>query len=192
MYGVNAGVPKTLVRHHRALRGRRPAEDEALRAVLLDILDTPVSPELLPADANGEIAQQTEDARRPVRAARLLTSTTCCASASARRRCYRLARHAPRRPVPGPCAAALAEELLPPLLRPAVQAQLPARRAEGRLGHAQPPRRLAHAQRRLRRRVAGRARPAGIKITQPCTIPVRGFLRSFALFKKNLHFTILT
>ena len=39
---------------------KRQAENEALRAVLLDILDTPVSPELLPANENGEIAQQTE------------------------------------------------------------------------------------------------------------------------------------
>ena len=59
MYGVNADVPKTLVRH--IVRYEADAtENEALRAVLLDILDTPVSPELLPAKENGEIAQQTE------------------------------------------------------------------------------------------------------------------------------------
>ncbi len=58
MYGVNASVPKTLVRHIVATVA---AESEpALRAVLEDILDTPVSPELLPAAENGEIAQQTE------------------------------------------------------------------------------------------------------------------------------------
>ena len=59
MYGVNAGVPKTLVRHIV----RYVADtcgDEALQKVLLDILDTPVSPELLPAAADGTIAQQTE------------------------------------------------------------------------------------------------------------------------------------
>lgn len=59
MYGVNADVPKTLVRH--IVRYAADAtENAALRAVLLDILDTPVSPELLPANENGEIAQQTE------------------------------------------------------------------------------------------------------------------------------------
>ena len=59
MYGVNADVPKTLVRH--IVRYEAEAtENAALRAVLLDILDTPVSPELLPANENGEIAQQTE------------------------------------------------------------------------------------------------------------------------------------
>jgi NAD+ synthase (glutamine-hydrolysing) len=59
MYGVNAGVPKTLVRHlvdHSA----RAASSQRLAAVLRDILDTPVSPELLPAE-NGEISQKTED-----------------------------------------------------------------------------------------------------------------------------------
>ncbi len=59
MYGVNADVPKTLVRHI-VRYAADAAENEALRAVLLDILDTPVSPELLPANENGEIAQQTE------------------------------------------------------------------------------------------------------------------------------------
>ncbi len=59
MYGVNAAVPKTLIRHivnYEAL-----TSGEALKNVLLDILDTPVSPELLPANSNGEIAQKTED-----------------------------------------------------------------------------------------------------------------------------------
>ncbi|MCI2047219.1 MAG: NAD(+) synthase [Faecalibacterium sp.] len=59
MYGVNAGVPKTLVRHIVRYEADT-AHSETLRRVLLDILDTPVSPELLPAEANGEIAQKTE------------------------------------------------------------------------------------------------------------------------------------
>ena len=59
MYGVNAGVPKTLVRHLVRYEADT-ASDEALRRVLLDILDTPVSPELLPAK-DGEIAQRTEE-----------------------------------------------------------------------------------------------------------------------------------
>ncbi len=59
MYGVNAGVPKTLVRHLVRYEADS-AHSEKLREVLLDILDTPVSPELLPA-RNGEIAQKTED-----------------------------------------------------------------------------------------------------------------------------------
>ncbi len=59
MYGVNAGVPKTLVRH--IVRYAADAADaEALRTVLLDILDTPVSPELLPAAKDGGFSQQTE------------------------------------------------------------------------------------------------------------------------------------
>ena len=58
-YGVNAGVPKTLVRHLVQYEADIAAT-AALRTVLLDILDTPVSPELLPAK-DGEIAQKTED-----------------------------------------------------------------------------------------------------------------------------------
>lgn len=59
MYAVNCSVPKTLVRYIVRYEAQNSAP--ALRAVLLDILDTPVSPELLPADENGQIAQKTED-----------------------------------------------------------------------------------------------------------------------------------
>ena len=58
MYGVNASVPKTLVRHLVSYEASRA--DDSLKAILTDILDTPVSPELLPADGN-DIAQKTED-----------------------------------------------------------------------------------------------------------------------------------
>lgn len=60
MYGVNAGVPKTLVRY----LVRYAAENifgERLREILIDVIDTPVSPELLPTDDEGNIAQITED-----------------------------------------------------------------------------------------------------------------------------------
>ena len=60
MYGVNGGVPKTLVRH----LVRHIAEtcgNEVERRVLIDVVETPVSPELLPANEDGTIAQQTED-----------------------------------------------------------------------------------------------------------------------------------
>ena len=60
MYGVNASVPKTLVRH-LVQWAADTASDDATRATLRDILDTPVSPELLPADEEGKIAQKTED-----------------------------------------------------------------------------------------------------------------------------------
>ena len=59
MYGVNAGVPKTLVRHIVQYVADTCGQ-KTLRSVLLDILDTPVSPELLPTAADGTIAQQTE------------------------------------------------------------------------------------------------------------------------------------
>lgn len=59
MYGVNAGVPKTLVRHLVKYYAET-CENEDLSAVLFDVLDTPVSPELLPP-VEGKIAQKTED-----------------------------------------------------------------------------------------------------------------------------------
>ena len=59
MYGVNGGIPKTLIRYIVGFYGDS-SEDETLKKVLYDILDTPVSPELLPAE-NGEISQKTED-----------------------------------------------------------------------------------------------------------------------------------
>ena len=59
MYGVNASVPKTLVRHLVNYYADT-CEDAKLSEILLDVLDTPVSPELLPPE-NGEIAQKTED-----------------------------------------------------------------------------------------------------------------------------------
>ena len=60
MYGVNSGVPKTLV---KSLVGWISAQetDKQVKTVLEDILNTPISPELLPADASGKIAQKTED-----------------------------------------------------------------------------------------------------------------------------------
>ena len=60
-YAVNAGIPKTLVRHLVSfISDDKEAEDPKLSTVLTDILDTPVSPELLPA-VQGEISQKTED-----------------------------------------------------------------------------------------------------------------------------------
>ena len=59
MYGVNGGVPKTLVRHLVKYYADT-CDNEELREVLLDVLDTPVSPELLPP-VDGQISQKTED-----------------------------------------------------------------------------------------------------------------------------------
>jgi NAD+ synthase (glutamine-hydrolysing) len=63
MYGVNAGVPKTLVRHlvRWVAEGEFCVQRLELREILLDIVDTPISPELIPANENGEIRQKTED-----------------------------------------------------------------------------------------------------------------------------------
>jgi NAD+ synthase (glutamine-hydrolysing) len=63
-YGVNASVPKTLVRHLVAWYAEHVA-DERVAKTLQAVLDTPVSPELLPPDADGNIVQETEDVIGP-------------------------------------------------------------------------------------------------------------------------------
>lgn len=60
MYGVNAGVPKTLVRSLVEWFAHS-SEDPKVKAALVDIVDTPISPELLPTDESGKIDQKTED-----------------------------------------------------------------------------------------------------------------------------------
>ena len=67
MYGVNASVPKTLIRHLVRWAAANvftgPAKDggRSVAEILLDVTETPISPELMPADLNGEIKQRTED-----------------------------------------------------------------------------------------------------------------------------------
>lgn len=61
MYGVNSGVPKTLVKHLVRYFAMTHPEGSETRRLLLDIIDTPISPELLPPDEDGTIAQKTED-----------------------------------------------------------------------------------------------------------------------------------
>ena len=60
MYGVNASIPKTLIKYLVTFVADSGIDDKS-RATLMDILDTPISPELIPADANGNIKQKTED-----------------------------------------------------------------------------------------------------------------------------------
>ena len=60
MYGVNASVPKTLMQHLVRHVAENSADTE-VKETLLDIVDTPISPELIPADNNGNIKQKTED-----------------------------------------------------------------------------------------------------------------------------------
>jgi NAD+ synthase (glutamine-hydrolysing) len=64
MYGVNCSIPKTLVKYLIKYTADY-TDNDILREVLLDVLDTPVSPELLPPDENGNIAQITEDVVGP-------------------------------------------------------------------------------------------------------------------------------
>lgn len=59
-YGVNCSIPKTLVKHLVTWVANTSVDEES-KATLLDIVDTPISPELIPADENGQIKQKTED-----------------------------------------------------------------------------------------------------------------------------------
>jgi NAD+ synthase (glutamine-hydrolysing) len=70
MYAVNCGVPKTLVRHLIRHVAESTGEEDGglLRQTLLDILDTPVSPELVPPGADGRIVQKTEEILGPYEA----------------------------------------------------------------------------------------------------------------------------
>lgn len=92
MYAVNASVPKTLVRH----LVRYVADtcgDGAEKDVLLDVLDTPVSPELLPATGDGQIAQRTEDLVGPYELHDFFLYEALRHGAGPRK-VFRLARHA--------------------------------------------------------------------------------------------------
>ncbi|MCH5278466.1 MAG: NAD(+) synthase [Christensenellaceae bacterium] len=60
MYGINSGIPKTLIKYVVRYYAKT-CGDERIKNVLFSILDTPISPELLPADEDGHIAQRTED-----------------------------------------------------------------------------------------------------------------------------------
>ncbi len=71
MYGVNCSIPKTLVRHlirwaaENHFQEKNTGSGRTVRDILMDIIDTPISPELLPADADGKIAQKSEDTVGP-------------------------------------------------------------------------------------------------------------------------------
>ncbi len=93
MYGVNGGVPKTLVRHlvsHVADTCGNDVESRVLR----DVLDTPVSPELLPAGEDGTIAQRTEDLVGPYELHDFVLYEVL-RHGSRPAKVFRLARHAP-------------------------------------------------------------------------------------------------
>ena len=92
MYGVNASVPKTLVRHLvRYVADTCGNDDES--AVLYDVLDTPVSPELLPATGEGKISQKTEDLVGPYELHDFFLYEAL-RHGSSPRKVYRLARYA--------------------------------------------------------------------------------------------------
>ena len=140
MYNVNTGVPKTLVRELvRWVAGHETTGPEA--KVLRSVLDTPVSPELLPPDEGGAISQRTEELVGPYELHDFFLFCLLRLGAGPSKTLF-LAEHAFRgyyEPV-------------------AVQALDEPGRPQGRVGQPVAARRLAHAERRLGRRLARRAR----------------------------------
>jgi NAD+ synthase (glutamine-hydrolysing) len=60
MYGINSSIPKTLVKYLVEWVAKNKMDETSCR-ILLDIIDTPISPELIPSDNKGNITQKTED-----------------------------------------------------------------------------------------------------------------------------------
>ena len=154
MYNPNCSIPKTLVKFLVKYVALHQFPDGPARRTLLSIVETTISPELLPASAGGEIEQSTEATLGPLRAARLHPVSRCALRISAG-----------KDPVPQsirhihPALSARAvraddEDLFRAVLSSSIQAFVRPRRPQGR--HRQPfsSRRLANAFRRARRRVA--------------------------------------
>ena len=142
MYAVNASVPKTLVRH--LVRYAADVFGGRIAEVLLDILDTPVSPELLPPTGDGEIAQKTEIwwART---SCTTTSSTTCCVLALSRARSTAWRSRASRASTtPRPSTRGYVRSTVASL--PSSLSAAACRWSQGGLGDAQPARRLAYAE----------------------------------------------
>ncbi len=166
MYGVNASVPKTLVRRLVEWVAAHHATRRASARCCGPVLETPVSPELVPPAKRRRDRAEDRGPRRPLRARTTSSSSACCAGGRGRAR----SSSSPSTPSPGRYDAAtlrrLARRLPAALLRPAVEALRDAGRAEGRLGEPLAARRLAHAERRPPRRpgcASSRVSPAVIR-----------------------------
>jgi hypothetical protein len=156
-YGVNAGVPKSLVRHLVSWYAETTGSQK-VAAALRDILDTPISPELLPADQNGKIAQKTEDVVGPYELHDFFLFHVL-RNGFTPKKILKLATIAFDGVVRAGRNTQMARDVLQTLLLAAIQAFVPAGRREDRLRLPVSTRRLAHAQRR--RRVDVACRPEG-------------------------------
>ena len=156
MYHVNSGVPKTLVRRLVGWVADHESTDEE-RRVLHAVLDTPVSPELLPPDSTGGITQKTEDVVGPYELHDFFLFALLRLGAGPRKMLF-LAGHAFEGRYDAADRAALGARVRHALLRPAVQAVDVPRRPQGRVGQPVAAGRLAHAQRRVQGGLARRAR----------------------------------
>ena len=185
MYAVNAGIPKTLVRHLVSfVSDDKGSEDPKLSAVLDDILDTPVSPELLPA-VGGKISQRTEDLVGPYELHDFFLYYAIRWGFSPKK-VFRLAEYALGDRYDRAHDFEVAEQLLPPVLYPAVQALLPARRPQGGLRHPVPPGRLENAVGRSGGPVDGRAGRIAVTFPPSRPGPRRRRVQGFSPWAKTL------
>ncbi len=130
MYGVNASVPKTLVRHLVCYYADTCA-DETLQKVLYDVLDTPVSPELLPPE-DGKISQKTEDIVDRMNCMISSCITFCVSDVHRKRFIVWQTMLLPELMIQKPFR--MAENFLSQIFQSAVQTFLPAGWTEGRYG----------------------------------------------------------
>ena len=153
MYNPNSSIPKTLVKFLVEWAARHEFEGET-RDTLLDVVDTLISPELLPLGADGAVAQSTESFIGPYELHDFFLFHFLRYGAPPEKILF-LAKPRPLRPrLLGRRTAPLAGRLPAPLLRQPVQALLPARRPQGRFDQPVAARRLADAERRPGRPVA--------------------------------------
>ncbi len=150
MYNPNCSIPKTLVKFLVRYVAVQRVPAGPVRDTLLSIVETTISPELLPVSAAGEIAQSTEATLGPYELHDFILYHVVRFGYPPEKILF-LAEHAEfTRPYSRERIERTHADLLPAILQPAVQAVLRPRRPEGRHREPLPPRRLADAQRRRR------------------------------------------
>ena len=163
MYNPNCSIPKTLVKFLVRYVALNQFPEGAVRQTLLSIVETTISPELLPAGAAGEIEQSTEATLGPYEVLDfILYHAVRCGYSPAKilflSEFATFTQHYPRALIERTIA-----HVLQPVLPPAVQAVVHPRRAQGRHGQPLAPRRLANA---VRRR-SGRVVDVGTRLITP-------------------------
>ncbi len=161
MYNPNSSIPKTLVKFLVDWAARNEFDGE-VRATLLDIVDTLISPELLPTGGDGQLVQATESAIGPYELHDFFLFHFLRYGAPPEKILFLASKAQFSKPYAAEEVCALVAPLHPAFLRQSVQAFVSAGRSEGRLDQPVAARRLAHAKRRRRGTLAALGGPACI------------------------------